>query len=217
MHYMREKRKIPIESDDQLAAAQRERDQELDATGAVPEDVFEESPEEGDIVAESEAERVLPGDVNALVARCEAAEKLAEEEHDQFLRTLADFNNLRRRTREEMQQARRFAIEDFVIRLLPILDNFERAIKTAEEMDDFDALHGGVVLILRQMRDLLEKEGVAPIEAEGQEFDPAIHEAVMRVDTEDYPDNTILEEFQTGYTLGGKVIRASMVKVAKHP
>ena len=214
---MREKRKIPIESDDQFAAAQRERDQELDATGAVPEDVFEESPEEGDIVAESEAERVLPGDVDSLLARCEAAEKLAEEEHDQFLRTLADFNNLRRRSREEMQQARRFGIEDFVIRLLPILDNFERAIKTAEEMDDFDALHGGVVLILRQMRDLLEKEGVAPIEAEGQEFDPAIHEAVMRVDTEDYPDNTILEEFQTGYTLGGKVIRPSMVKVAKHP
>lgn len=214
---MKEKRKIPIESEEQIASAQSERDAELDATGAVPEDVFGVSPEEGDIVTESEAERVLPGDVAHLIERCEAAEKLAEEEHDQFLRTVADFNNYRRRLREEMQQARQLAIEDFVIRLLPILDNFERAIKTAEELNDFDALHGGVVLILRQLRDLIVKEGVTPIEAEGQEFDPALHEAVMCVDTEDYPENTIIEEFQTGYMLGEKVIRASMVKVARNP
>jgi len=218
---MTEKRKIPIESEEALAgageSAQERRDQELDATGAVPEDVFEESPEEADVVAESQAERVLPADVKHLLERCEAAEKRAEEEHDNFLRGLADFNNYRRRVREELDQARQFAIEDIIIRLLPILDNFERAIKTAEEMEDFDALHGGVILILRQLRDVLEKEGIKPIEAEGRQFDPCLHEAVMREDTEDYPDNTIVEEFQKGYTLGHKVIRPSMVKVAKHP
>ena len=152
-----------------------------------------------------------------LLERCEAAEKRVEEEHDNFLRGLADFNNYRRRVREELDQARQFAIEDIIIRLLPILDNFERAIKTAEEMEDFDALHGGVILILRQLRDVLEKEGIEPIEAEGRQFDPCLHEAVMREDTEDYPDGTIVEEFQKGYTLGDKVIRPSMVKVAKHP
>jgi molecular chaperone GrpE len=153
----------------------------------------------------------------ALIARCEAAEKRAEEEHDNFLRTLADFNNFRRRSREEMDSARKFAIEDMVIRLLPIIDNFERAIKTAEETEEFDGLHEGVLLILRQLNDLLVKEGVKPIQTEGMEFDPNIHEAVMREDTDEYPDNHIVAELQKGYTLGEKVIRASMVKVAKHP
>ena len=218
---MTEKRKIPIESEETLGAsktpAQKQRDKELADTGAVPEEVFHESPEEAEVVAESEAERVLPEDVRYLLERCETAEKRAEEEHENFLRTLADFNNYRRRAREEFEQARQFAIEDFVIRVLPVLDNFERAIKTAEELKDFDALHGGVVLILRQLRDVLEKEGVKPIEAEGQQFDPNLHEAVMREDTDEYPDGAIIEEFQRGYTLGDKVIRPSMVKVARHP
>lgn len=218
---MTEKRKIPIEPEGESGTpetpAQEQRDQELEATGSVPEEVFQESPEEADVVAESEADRVLAEDMRDLLERCETAEKRAEEERDNFLRTLADFNNYRRRARDELEQARQFAIEDFVIRVLPILDDFERAIKTAEEIEDFDALHGGVILILRQLRGVLEKEGVKPIEAVGQQFDPSLHEASMRVDTEDYPDNTIIEEFQTGYTLGDKVIRPSMVKVARHP
>ncbi|MCL6629388.1 MAG: nucleotide exchange factor GrpE, partial [Armatimonadetes bacterium] len=148
---------------------------------------------------------------------CQDAEKRAEKEHENFLRALADFDNYRRRVREEMKQARQLAIEDFLLRLLPVLDNFERAIKAAEEMKDYDALHGGVILILRQLRDVLEKEGVKPIEAEGQEFDPMKHEAVMREDTTEYPDNTIIEEFQRGYMLGEKILRPSMVKVAKQP
>ena len=207
--------KVPIDPDD--ASAQAERDQELKDTGTVPEDVFRESPEQADVVAESSAECVLPEDVKELIERLREAEKRAEAEHDQTLRTLAEFNNFRRRTREEMDQARKFAIEDLVIRILPILDNFERAIATAEELCDYEALHGGVILILRQFRDILEKEGVKPIEAEGLEFDPNLHEAVMREDTDAYPDNTVIEEFQKGYTLGDKVVRPSMVKVAKQP
>ena len=213
--------KIPIESEDIVEAspseAQAARDQELISTGSVPEEVFAESPEEADVVQESDAEKVLPGDVKHLIARCVAAEKKADEERDNFLRTLADLNNFRRRAREEMEQSRKLAIEDFVLHLLPVLDNFERAIKAAEEIQNYDALHGGVVLILRQLKDSLEREGVKAIDAEGQEFDPNIHEAVMREDTDAYPDNSIIEEFQKGYMLGEKVIRPSMVKVASHP
>ena len=91
------------------------------------------------------------------------------------------------------------------------------ALVPGEEIGDFDALHGGVVLILRQLRDILEKEGVRPIETEGRQFDPTKHEAMMRVETDEYPDNTIIEEFQKGYMLGDKVVRPSMVKVARHP
>ena len=210
---MQHKRKIPINSDD----AQEQRDEELRRTGSVPEEVFTESPEEADVVAESNAECALPADVCLLKEGLEAAEKRADEEHDRFLRTLAEFDNYRKRSREEFQQVCTFAVEDLVIRLLPVLDNFERAIKTAEEIKDYDALHGGVILILRQLRDILTKEGVKPIEAEGKQFDPNVHEAVMRVDTDECPDGTIIEEFQTGYTLGDKVIRPSMVKVTRHP
>jgi len=218
---MPEKRRINIDSDDVLGApktaAQKQRDSELIDTGSVPADALHGSPEEADVVAESDPERVLPEDVRHLRDRCEEAEKRAAEEHDNFLRTLAEFTNYRRRSREELDQARRFASEDFIIRLLPILDNFDRAIKAAEEIGDFNALHGGVILILRQLQDLLEKEGVQPIEAVGQQFDPNVHEAVMRADTDDYPDNTVVEEFQRGYTLGDKVVRPSMVKVARKP
>lgn len=219
---MTEKRKIPKGPDEMPGAAktpaQEERDRELREAGSVPEEVMRESPEEADVVVESEAERVLPEDILELKELCRAAEKRAEEEHEKLLRALADFTNYRRRIREELGQAKQFGIEDLVIRLLPILDNFERAIKAAEELEDFDALHGGVVLVLRQLGDVLEKEGVKRIEAaQGEQFDPAKHEAVMREDTEEYPDNSIVEEIQSGYMLGDKVIRPSMVKVARHP
>lgn len=218
---MAEKRRINIESDEVLGApgtaAQQARDQELIDAGTVPSDVLHESPDEADVVVESEAERVLPGDIVHLRTRCEEAEKLASEEHESFLRTLAEYTNFKRRAREELEQARRFGTEDLVIRLLPIIDNFDRAIHAAEEIGDFDALHGGVVLILRQLQDLMEREGVKPIEAVGKEFDPNVHEAVMRQDTDDYPDNTVVEELQKGYTMGDKVIRPSMVKVARNP
>lgn len=196
---------------------QEDRDKEIAEMASVPEDVIRESSEESDVVIESDASRILREDMEVLIERCQEAEKRAEREHENFLRALADFDNYRRRVREEMKQARQLAIEDFLLRLLPVLDNFERAIKAAEEMKDYDALHGGVILILRQLRDVLEKEGVKPIEAEGQEFDPMKHEAVMREDTTEYPDNTIIEEFQRGYVLGDKVLRPSMVKVAKQP
>jgi len=218
---MTKKRKIPIDPEEVLGAAdtsaQEERDKELRDTGAVPSEVFHESPEEAEVVAESTAEQVLPEDILHLKKQCEEAQKCAEEEHENFLRAVADFNNYRRRVREELEQAGKFAIEDFIIRLLPILDDFSRAIKAAEETGEFDALHGGVILILRQLQDLLAKNGVQPIQAAGRQFDPTIHEAVMRVETAEYPDNTIVEEVQKGYMMGDKVIRPSMVKVARRP
>ena len=155
--------------------------------------------------------------VSILESRCKEAEEKAEAEHDNFLRTLAEYNNFKRRSREELTMARKFGAEDLIIRLLPLLDNFERGLKASEELRDFDALHGGVLLIMRQLFDILEKEGVKEIETSGQVFDPNLHEAVMREESSDLPDGTIVDEFQKGYTLGEKVIRPSMVKVAHTP
>ncbi|MFA6665079.1 MAG: nucleotide exchange factor GrpE [Armatimonadota bacterium] len=218
---MTSKHKIKIEPEETLGApgtpAQEERDKEIAQTGTVPDEVLTESPDEADIVAESGAEEILPEDVKDLLERCRAAEKKAEEEHDSFIRTFADFNNYRRRTREEMEGMRKFAIEDFALKLLPVMDNFERAIKSAEESKDFDALHSGVLLIMRQLKEALEKEGVKEIEAEGAQFDPTKHEAVMRYETEECPENIVVEEMLKGYMLDKKVIRPSMVKVSCKP
>lgn len=208
---MKDRRKTHIEVDKSSEADQEQKD--IDISGTVSEGASSEAND----AATSDTERVLLAEVKLLTARCEASEKRADEERDNFLRTLADLNNFRRRSREEMENSRKFAIEDFILRILPVLDNFERAIKAAEEVKNYDALHGGVLLILKQLKDALEREGIKPIESEGQEFDPNIHEAVMREDSDEYPDNTVVEEFQKGYTLGDKVIRPSMVKVARHP
>ncbi|MHB0999490.1 MAG: nucleotide exchange factor GrpE [Armatimonadota bacterium] len=216
---MADKRKIPINSDipgDMGSPSQEQKDNELADTGVVPDEVFRESPEGSDIVTESSEDNVITEDIQYLLDRCKAAEERADAEHENFLRTLADFNNFRRRSKEELDQARKYGIEGLVVRLLPILDNFERALKAADEIKDFNALHGGVVLILKQLSDVLEREGVKTIETKDQIFDPNIHEAVMREDTDEYPDGAIIEEFQKGFMLGDRVVRASMVKVAHH-
>lgn len=210
---MASKRKVPINDNN---SDKKETVERGINSGETSEKMATETSEQADVVVESKLEEVLPEDVLALKARCEQAEKRAEEEHENFLRALADFNNYRRRAREEIEQAREFATEEFIIRLLPVLDNFERAIAAAEQTRDFDSLHGGVILILRQLRDLLAKEGVEPIKAVGEQFDPMKHEAVARIDTEEYPDNTVIEEVRTGYMMKGKVIRPSAVKVARH-
>jgi molecular chaperone GrpE len=222
MQQMTEKKNIPINGEEQTpdipeSLTQEDQTAEISEAEAITENTMLQTKEESDIVKEAEANHVTAEDIQHLIERCQEAEKRAEKEHENLLRALADFDNYRRRMRAEMDHAKQLAVEDLILRLLPILDNFERAIKVAEEIKDYDALHGGVILILRQLRDVLEKEGVTPIEAEGQQFDPMKHEAVMRVDTNEYPDNTIIEEFQKGYMLGNKVLRPSMVKVAKKP
>lgn len=155
--------------------------------------------------------------VQALEDRCKAAEERAEAEHDAYLRTLAEYSNFRRRMFDELDQARKFGTEDLIIRLLPLIDSFERGIQSANVSRDFDTFYDGILLILRQLFDILEKEGLKPIETENLMFDPNFHEAVMREENEELPEGTILEELRKGYTLGDKVIRPSMVKVSIKP
>lgn len=157
------------------------------------------------------------GDAAGLEKRVEQLEKQLEEEHNLYLRTLADFQNFRRRQEEENRQLRQFANRELILALLPILDNFERALAAAEQSQSYEALVGGVALTLRQMQDFLKKNGVQAIEAVGQEFDPNYHEAVMRVEDPEHPENTVVEELQRGYAMHDRVLRPSMVKVATHP
>ncbi|MFY7954283.1 MAG: nucleotide exchange factor GrpE [Armatimonadaceae bacterium] len=147
-------------------------------------------------------------------ARIAALETQLADAQDQFLRARADFHNLKRRTEEERDSLRAFLVTDLLGRLLPVVDNLDRALTSAATAPDFDAFRTGIEGIRRQMDDLLVREGVEPIVATGAVFDPNLHNAILRDESSDAPENTVVEELQLGYTLHGKVLRAALVKVS---
>ena len=173
-----------------------------------PEDAIEEAFEQ-----EVEPDK-LAADIALLQEELERLKTDAEESHNRNLRALADFDNFRKRQREETVRRADLAREEIILKLLPILDNFERALTAAEEQHSYDSLVAGVSLTLRQVREMLAREGVEPIEAIGQEFNPELHEAMMRVETDEYADNTVVDELEKGYVINGKVLRPSRVRVA---
>jgi molecular chaperone GrpE len=137
----------------------------------------------------------------------------AEENYDRLLRLQADYDNFRRRTRQEKEEFYKYASEKLINTLLPVLDNFELALSA--EGDSIENIKSGVQMIYKQLLDVLATEGVAPIPAVGEQFDPLKHEAVLRAESDEHPDNTIVQELRRGYFLKDKVIRPSMVKVVK--
>ena len=152
-----------------------------------------------------------------LQADLEQRDAQLRELNDRYLRALADFDNFRKRARQEMEEARRNAAASVIEEVLPVLDNFERALQAAEESQQLDKLLEGVRMIRRQMQDILERRGVAPIEALGQPFDPNYHEAVARIETADHPEGTVVHEVEKGYKLGDRVLRPTKVAVAAAP
>lgn len=159
--------------------------------------------------AEDEAARI-----ESLEARVRELEKEKEELYNRFLRLQADYDNFRRRTREEKARERLYRAQDLVGDLLPVLDNFKRALATKAEHEESKALKQGMEMVYRQLSEALKKEGVVEIEAEGKPFDPNKHQAVMQVESDEHPSNTVVEVLQAGYELNGRVIRPSMVKVS---
>ena len=147
----------------------------------------------------------------------EEAKKLAESEAkaaeylDRWQRLMAEFDNYRKRSEKEKADSYDYAVSNTVSELLPVIDNFERALKV-ESTDK--ALFAGVEMIYKQMMGLLEKMHVTPIEAIGKEFDPNLHNAIMHIDDETLGENMVAEELQKGYLYKEKVIRHSLVKVA---
>ncbi|MBE2912078.1 nucleotide exchange factor GrpE [Anoxybacillus flavithermus] len=144
------------------------------------------------------------------IAQLEA--KLAETEN-RFLRLHADFDNYRRRVRLDMEAAEKYRAQSLVSDLLPILDNFERALQVQVEDEKAKSLLQGMEMVYRSLIEALKKEGVEAIESVGKPFDPHVHQAVMQVDDQNYEPNTVVEEFQKGYKLKDRVIRPAMVKV----
>jgi molecular chaperone GrpE len=132
---------------------------------------------------------------------------------DRLARMQADFDNARKRAAREQQDFRDFALADAIKTLIPVLDSFDRALKSSPEKSEF---HAGVELINKQLQDALAKIGVQPVSAAGQQFDPRFHEAIEMVDTEDAKDNQVIEELQRGYKIKDRLLRPAMVRVARN-
>jgi molecular chaperone GrpE len=133
---------------------------------------------------------------------------------DRLARLQAEFENARKRSAREQQEFREFALADAIKAQLPILDSFERALQTNTERSEF---RSGIELIYKQFQDALTKLGLRAIPAKGEVFDPHLHEAIEMVDTNQAPDHQILEELQRGYKLKDRLLRPSMVRVARNP
>ena len=150
-----------------------------------------------------------------LAAEYDAYKTESEAQHDQMLRTIAEFDNSRKRAEREKEESLKYALESFVKELIPTIDSIERAIQSTKESQDVDALTEGVEMIYKGLLSTLEKRGVTPIEAVNEPFDPMQHEAIMHVESEEVPENNVIEEWQKGYMLHNRVIRPSMVSVSK--
>ena len=137
-----------------------------------------------------------------------------EAKIDQMLRTVAEYENAKKRAIREKEEFQKYAVESVIKDLIPVVDSMNRAIKAAKESTDFDALHEGIQLIQKQIHNVLERKNVSIIDAIGKNFDPNLHEAIAQVES-DLPMNTIVEEFQVGYKLRDRVLRASMVSVSQ--
>lgn len=135
--------------------------------------------------------------------------------NDQLMRVAADFENYQRRVAREREDLIKFAGQQIVTSLLEVLDNMERALQSEVKAEDLPNFVEGIRMIHKQFLDVLQKFGVSVIEAVGQPFNPEYHEAIMSETTNEYPDETVIAEFQKGYQMNGRVLRHSMVKVSK--
>ena len=136
---------------------------------------------------------------------------------DQLLRMAADFDNYRKRSRKEISDAERQGRSELLRELLPVFDNLERAAAHANSTTEVQALADGIALVMRQFIDTLARIGIARVEAVGVPFDPTVHEAIQHLETTEHAPGTVAAEVQAGYRLGERLIRPSMVVVAKAP
>jgi molecular chaperone GrpE len=147
-------------------------------------------------------------------------EQLAAERDklkDQLLRTAADFDNFRKRSRKDLEQAERRGREEVLREVLPIIDNLERAVAAASDATDVEAVRDGVQMVLKGFEDTASRIGLERIESVGQRFDPNLHDAFQQQETAEHPPGTIVAEYQPGYKLGDKLLRPAMVVVARKP
>jgi molecular chaperone GrpE len=143
--------------------------------------------------------------------------KKSDEYFDRLLRLQAEFDNFRKRSEKERIEFIKYANEEIIAEILKILDDFERAVESGRDKKDFDILYKGIEMIHKDLGEFLKQNGLEEIDSKGKAFNPHEHEAMMQEETDKVPENHVIEEFQKGYTLNGRIIRPAKVKVAKKP
>jgi molecular chaperone GrpE len=155
-------------------------------------------------------EEARQGEQDALAAAC----RERDEYCDLLLRKTAEFDNYRKRTERERREQAAFEVAALIQTLLPVLDDFERALR-ADILENPEAYRAGIQLIYGRLVDVLGRQGVTPIEAVGADFDPRVHEAVVTEASTSHRDGEVIEELRRGYKIGDRLLRPAMVKVAK--
>jgi molecular chaperone GrpE len=182
-------------------------------TEAVPHEDAAPSPESDGANA---AEAAADGSEADLETQLEAAQNEAKDYHDRMLRMAAELDNYKKRAARELEEIKKYATENLLKQLLPVVDNLERAIASAStENQSEKGVVDGVALTLAEITKFLEKHYVSPIEALGQPFDPTFHQAMCQEESTDQPPNTVVREFQKGYLLHDRLLRPTMVVVSK--
>lgn len=171
---------------------------------------------DADIEWNEEAEDELPAKIAELEAALLKSEATVKDQKDSVLRAKADIENMRRRTEQEIEKARKFALERFAGELLPVIDNLERAIESGDkENEAVKPMLEGVELTLKTMSDTVAKFGLKEINPEGETFNPEFHQAMSLQESADHEPNTVMLVMQKGYELNGRVVRPAMVMVSK--
>lgn len=178
--------------------------QDADSKAEAPAEQADSAPDE-----DTKAEEAAPVDP------LEQARGEAARLKDALMRTAADFDNFRKRSRREVEDARRAGREDLLKDLLPVFDNVERAVQSAQRAQDVKAVSDGLSMVLKQFEATLGRAGITRVPTTGNTFDPSVHEAIQQVETTEHPPGTVVAEVQPGYLHGERLVRAAMVVVAK--
>ncbi len=168
--------------------------------------------------ASQDLEAELPGETGRtedIMVKLQEAEKKAAENYDKYMRTAAELDNYRKRAVREKTDAIQYGNETLLRDILPLVDGMDRALEHACNSDDFEAFKKGLEMIKGQLLGCLQKHGVEMIDTKGKEFDPHVHEAMMQVESSEHEDSKVVDEFERGYLLNGRLLRPAKVSVCK--
>jgi molecular chaperone GrpE len=179
--------------------------------GIEKEQRIETAGEEGPLAETPEEE------IKRLTEQLEAASREVAANYDKYLRAVAELDNYRKRADKEKSDAITFANEKLIEEMIPVIDNFDRALAHASGEDSLEALKQGIGLISGQMAALIRKFGIQEIKAAGEKFDPSMHHAISEEDSATAEPGTVVKEFQKGYLLKGRLLRPAMVAVSRKP
>lgn len=190
--------------------------EDTEETSTEDKEIVEEKDEKTENAAETQEKKGILGGLfgNKSEEELKKTKEAYETLNNQYLRLAADFDNYRKRQESERENLIKFGTEQALKKMIELADNFDRAEKAMEKIDDCEKAKESFNILNKQFRDALTKLGLEQIKTEGEKFDPNLHEAVIQVPTDEHPEETVMQEMQKGYKFGDKVLRASMVSVA---